>query len=87
MLDSYPDLNYKHLKRFQTLHSLAFERLGMKKSEVMQDEHYEDIGKQLGIEVTMYSDGEERTGFMDSDNEYFNLINIARIKGVTSQEE
>ena len=87
MLDSYPALTYKHLKRFQTLHSLAFERLGMKKSEVMQDEHYEDIGKKLGIEVTVYSDGQERTGFVDSDSEYFNLINAARIKGVTSEEE
>ena len=87
MLDSYPDLSYKHLKRFQTLHSLAFERLGMKKSEVMQDEHYEDIGKKLGIEVTVYSDGQERTGFVDSDSEYFNLINAARIKGITSEEE
>ena len=87
MLDSYPDLSYKHLKRFQTLHSLAFERLGMKKSEVMQDEHYEDIGKKLGIEVTVYSDGQERTGFVDSDSEYFNLINAARIKGINSEEE
>ena len=87
MLDSYPDLSYKHLKRFQTLHSLAFERLGMKKSEVMQDEHYEDIGKKLGIEVTVYSDGQERTGFVDSDSEYFNLINAARIKGISSEEE
>ena len=30
----------------------------MKKSEVMQDEHYEDIGRSLGIEVTVYSDGQ-----------------------------
>ena len=87
MLDSYPALTYKKLKRFQTLHSLAFERLGMKKSEVMQDEHYEDIGKKLGIEVTVYSDGQEKTGFVDSDSEYFNLINAARIKGITSEEE
>jgi DNA helicase-2/ATP-dependent DNA helicase PcrA len=53
----------------------------------MQDEHYEDIGKKLGIEVTVYSDGQERTGFVDSDSEYFNLINAARIKGITSEEE
>ena len=38
---------------------LAFWKLGMKKSEVMQDEHYEDIGRSLGIEVTVYSNGEE----------------------------
>ena len=87
MLEEYPKLQRKNLKHFRTLHSLAFNRLGMKKSEVMQDEHYEDIGKKLGIEVTIYSDGQESTGFVDSDSEYFNLINAARIKEITIQEE
>ena len=54
----------------------------MKKAQVMQDEHYEDIGRQLGIEVTVYSNGEESTGFINSDSEYFNLINSARIKNI-----
>jgi DNA helicase-2/ATP-dependent DNA helicase PcrA len=87
MLDAYPRLQKKDLKHFKTLHSLAFTRLGLKKSEVMQDEHYEDIGRQLGIEVTVYSNGQEKTGFVDSDSEYFNLINAARIKNVTIEEE
>ncbi len=87
MLDAYPKLQRKNLKHFRTLHSLAFWRLGLKKSEVMQDEHYEDIGRSLGIEVTVYSDGQETTGFIDSNSEYFNLINAARIKGVSLKEE
>ena len=87
MLDSYADLNDKKLKHFRTLHSLAFWKLGMKKSEVMQDEHYEDIGRSLGIEVTVYSNGEEKTGFVDSDSEYFNIINAARIKEVSIEDE
>ena len=87
MLDAYPRLQRKDLKHFRTLHSLAFNRLGMKKSEVMQDEHYEDIGRSLGIEVTVYSDGHETTGFVDSDSEYFNIINAARIKGISVEEE
>ena len=53
----------------------------------MQDEHYEDIGKKLGIEVTVYSNGEESTGFINSDSEYFNLINAARIKNISIEEE
>ena len=60
MLDQNPDISEKQLKHFRTLHSLAFWKLGMKKSEVMQDEHYEDIGRSLGIEVTVYSGGEEK---------------------------
>ena len=87
MLDVYPKLQRKNLKHFRTLHSLAFNILGMKKSEVMQDEHYEDIGKDLGIEVTVYSDGKETTGFVDSNSEYFNLINAARIKEISIEEE
>ena len=87
MLDAYPNLQKKNLKHFRTLHSLAFTRLGLKKSEVMQDEHYEDIGRQLGIEVTVYSNGQEKTGFVDSDSEYFNIINAARIKNITIEDE
>ena len=59
----------------------------MKKAQVMQDEHYEDIGRKLGIEVTVYSNGEESTGFINSDSEYFNLINAARIKNISIEEE
>ena len=53
----------------------------------MQDEHYEDIGRKLGIEVTVYSDGQEKTGFVDSNSEYFNLINAARIKELSVEQE
>ena len=87
MLDTYDRLQRKDLKHFRTLHSLAFWKLGMKKSQVMQDEHYEDIGRSLGIEVTIYSNGQESTGFVDSDSEYFNLINAAMIKGLSIEEE
>ena len=83
MLDYHTAFERKDLKHFRTLHSLAFNQLGMKKTQVMQDEHYEDIGKKLGIEVTVYSNGEESTGFINSDSEYFNLINAARIKNIS----
>jgi len=86
-LDLYPKYGKKDLKYFRTLHSLAFTLLGMKKSNVMQDEHYEDIGRKLGIEVTVYSNGEEKTGFVDSDSQYFNIINAARIKNITIEDE
>jgi len=83
----YSHYRQKDLKYFRTLHSLAFTELGMKKSNVMQDEHYEDIGRKLGIEVTVYSNGEDKTGFVDSDSEYFNIINAARIKEISIEDE
>ncbi len=87
MLDYHTAFQKKDLKHFRTLHSLAFNQLGIKKAQVMQDEHYEDVGRKVGIEVTVYSNGEEKTGFVDSDSEYFNIINAARIKNVTIEEE
>ena len=87
MLDYLTPFQKKDLKYFRTLHSLAFTRLGLKKSEVLQDEHYEDIGRRLGIQMTVYSDGQETTGFVDSNSEYFNLINAARIKEVSIEDE
>jgi len=87
MLEYHTAFERKDLKYFRTLHSLAFNQLGMKKAQVMQDEHYEDIGRKLGIEVTVYSNGEESTGFINSDSEYFNLINAARIKNITIEQE
>jgi DNA helicase-2/ATP-dependent DNA helicase PcrA len=87
MLDAHKHLQRKDLKHFRTLHSFAFNRLGMKKAQVMQDEHYEDIGRKLGIEVTIYSNGQETTGFVDSNSEYFNLINASRIKEISIEDE
>ena len=87
MLDYHTAFQRKDLKYFRTLHSLAFTRLGLKKSEVLQDEHYEDIGRRLGIQMTVYSNGQETTGFVDSSSEYFNLINAARIKEISIEEE
>ena len=87
MLKLYPQYGYRDLKSFQTLHSLAFTTLGMKKDNVMQPEHYQEVGKAVGIEVTVYRGGQEETGYIDSDSEYFNLINTARIKNRTLKEE
>ena len=87
MLKLYPQYGYRDLRSFQTLHSLAFTTLGMKKDNVMQPEHYQEVGKAIGIEVTVYRGGREETGYIDSDSEYFNVINTARIKNRTLKEE
>jgi len=87
MLKLFPQYGYRDLKHFQTLHSLAFTTLGMKKDNVMQAEHYEEIGKTIGVQVSVYKGGEEETGYIDSDSEYFNLINIARIKNISTKDE
>ncbi len=87
MLDYHTALEAKDIPYFKTLHALCFAELGLKKSNVMQEEHYEDIGSEVGIEVTVYTNGEEKTGFVDSDSEYFNIINAARIKEIDVIDE
>ena len=37
--------------------------------------------------MTVYSNGQETTGFVDSSSEYFNLINAARIKEIPIMDE
>ena len=73
------NLTEDDLPYFRTLHSLAFRKLGLKRENVMQPEHYEEVGKSIGIQVTVYKGGEEETGYIDSDSEYFNIINIENI--------
>ena len=87
MLDKHPELEDKDLPYFQTLHSFAFNLLGMKKSNVMQNEDYAAIGREVGIEVSVFSNGEDSTGFIDSNSEYFKLISAAKIKNLSIEEE
>jgi len=78
--------NKTDVKFFQTLHSLAFHTLGMSEDNVMQPVHYEQIGKELSIRVNYSSDSEESC-YMNCDNEYFKLINKARVKCISIEDE
>ena len=40
----------------------------------MQPEHYEAIGRKL-VYKFLFTEDKEETGYIDSDSEYFNLIN------------
>ncbi len=52
-LDKNKDLTKKDIQYFQTLHSLAFNQLGLKEENVMQDENYKLIGETCGIQITI----------------------------------
>ena len=47
------DLTKKDIKYFQTLHSLAFNNLGLKEENVMQEGNYKAIGESCGIHCWM----------------------------------
>ena len=54
------------LPYFRTLHSLAFRRLGIKKENVMQKRHYEDLGKKINFPVDYMEYDEEEGGVFTS---------------------
>ena len=81
-------LSKKDLPYFQTLHSCAFKQLGLKEENVMQEEHYKKIGETCGIQIT-YAKHETNqwNGIFSSDSEYLGLINLAKVKQITPEEQ
>ena len=74
------------LPYFRTLHSLAFQKLGLKKDQVMQPRHYKDLGKKLGFPVA-YAEHQEDHGFFTSDSEYLQIINLAKLRNITLDQQ
>ena len=81
-------LSKKDIQHFQTLHSLAFNNLGLKEENVMQELNYKRIGEECGIQVTYASyETNSWNGIFSSDSEYLNLINLARVRQTSPLEE
>lgn len=43
-------MDLQHFPYFRTLHSLAFHQIGLRPNQVMQWQHYQEIGNALGVE-------------------------------------
>ena len=67
------------LENFRTLHSFAFQKLGMTKEKMMKKEDYKEFGQKCGIPIKVASYSED-DGVFNSDNEYLTIINTARVK-------
>ena len=82
-LKQKPHLEKKDIQYFKTLHSLAFNNLGLKEENVMQDLNYKAIGETCGIQI-QYASYEKDTwnGIFSSSSEYLNLINLARVRQI-----
>ena len=81
-------LTKKDIQYFQTLHSLAFHKLGLKEENVMQELNYKAIGESCGIQIK-YASYEKNSwnGIFTSDSEYLNIINLARVKQIDPLEQ
>ena len=81
-------LTKKDIKYFQTLHSLAFNTLGLKEENVMQEGNYKAIGETCGIQIK-YAAYETNSfnGIFSSNSEYLSLINLARVKQISAEQQ
>ena len=86
MLKKNPEYKKKQLRYFQTLHSLAFHSLGLREENVMQDYHYNDLGKELSIRVNAKKDA-DASPYLTCDNEYFQIILKAKEKDIAVWDE
>ena len=67
------------LENFRTLHSFAFNRLGMTKEKMMTAEDYKEFGQLVGVPIKTASYSTD-DGTFNSDNEYLTIMNTARVK-------
>ena len=82
------DLTKKDIKYFQTLHSLAFNNLGLKEENVMQEGNYKAIGESCGIQIKYASyETNNFNGIFSSNSEYLSLINLARVKQISAEQQ
>ncbi len=75
------------LPYFRTLHSLAFRRLGIRKDEVMQRRHYEDLGKKANLIVDYHEYENEHTGLFTTKSDILRIIQLAKLRGITPEEQ
>jgi DNA helicase-2/ATP-dependent DNA helicase PcrA len=78
------DLTY-----FRTIHSLAFRQLSLNQSQVMQKDHYKELGEILNIDITGYNNMDEGTsayGMTPGDRLIF-VEALARAKMITLHDQ
>jgi len=81
------NLEEDDLPYFRTLHSLAFKSLGLKKNQVMQKRHYEDLGRKEHLFLDYNDYDEEETGLFSTKSDYLRIINLAKLRNITIDEQ
>ena len=81
------NLSEDDLPYFRTLHSLAFRKLGIKKENVMQRKHYVDLGNKINMRIDYNEYDEEQTGIFTTHSDYLRVIQLARLRGITPEQQ
>ena len=81
------NLTEDDLPYFRTLHSLAFRTLGIKKENVMQKKHYEDLGKKINIRLDYHEYDNEYSGIFSTNSDILRIIQLAKLRSITPERQ
>ena len=87
---AFEQFNYgpDELPYFRTLHSLAFQRLGMSRSQVFNEDQRKDFGNLMGLEITGRSSLEDGTFvFSKKGDQILGMIEVARVRGISVRQQ
>lgn len=74
------DLKKESFPWFRTLHSMAFQMLGLNTQQTMQDYHLRDFGSMMNMSFTSVDKSKiKNTGFVTKDDKMIQLINVSRL--------
>lgn len=81
-------LKENDLPYFRTIHSLAYQMVGMKSEQMIQAEHFKELASYIGIDLNTTSDAltEEDMGMRGSQHPILSLINLARLRKISLWE-
>ena len=74
----------KDLVHFRTLHSYAYRHLPLEDNNLMKSKHWKELSDMIGFNLVFNDDDSIYT---NSNHKYINLINTARLKDVSLEEE
>ncbi len=81
------DLDRKSFKYFRTLHSMAFLMLGLKNSDVMDDDDYRAVSDYVQIKLINPNKSVDDLGVSTPQDPYLKIIDQAKIKNVSLSNE
>ena len=79
-------LQDQQLPYFRTLHSLAFNELGLNKSEIMGKNSYKEFAQSFGLDLGYVIDADDMNGSITTDNILINEVNLSRMKCLKLEE-
>ena len=78
-------LDQKDFKYFRTIHSLAFQCLGLSTNDVLKPKHYIEISDALKVDLAPKDIHDDDGNFIQQDP-YLKIIDLSRITGVGLHE-